>query len=259
MGNRTTRPAWGVLARLTLDEIAKIFHDLPKSIKNEHVEFRTNGDWTAAFYLELSDPADDSAAELLCRRGIFPVYAFDFNRHESLSFVWDGVDWRQDEEPKKILADVGIEMPGSQGTIPDPMAGTAAIARRATIIEMFARQHLRAFLPLSGASVAEGRMGAIAYDVDIDIRARIWNETAQRIFEVLFYPEIGDFVLKIIKDQKCLGTFNPGETRTWDGTPFLADFEGATTAVGVLDKLGIPRSFLDPLPPKATDPGADDK
>jgi hypothetical protein len=254
MRNRTTRPAWGVLSRLTIDEVKEIFDDLPSSIKSENIEFRTNGGWTAAFYLELSDPGDDSAAELLCRRGIVPVYAFDFNRHEHLSFVWDGAEWCQDGEPRKILEGIGIAIPGSQATMPDPTPGTAAIARRATVIE-----NLRTLVPLPGALVTQGRMGAIAYDVDIDIRVRIWNETAERIFEVLFYPQIGDFIVKIVKNERCLGTFCPGETRTWDGTPFLADFEGETTAEGVLDKLGIPRSFLDPLPPKATDPGESNK
>jgi hypothetical protein len=61
-----------------------------------------------------------------------------------------------------------------------------------------------------------------------------------------------------MKGEVCLGTFKPNATRTWDGTPFLADFEGETTASGVLDKLGIPRSFLDCLPPSLVS-ASDDK
>jgi hypothetical protein len=47
-----------------------------------------------------------------------------------------------------------------------------------------------------------------------------------------------------MKGEECLGTFRPGQTRTWDGTPFLASVEGETEPALLVEKLGIPSSFV---------------
>lgn len=74
----------------------------------------------------------------------------------------------------------------------------------------------------------------------------VW-ERAPRVIDVTFNANRREFTLKIIVDcgQTSLGTFDPGATRTWDGTPFLPDFEGETEPAVIIAKLGIRPSFLE--------------
>jgi hypothetical protein len=64
------------------------------------------------------------------------------------------------------------------------------------------------------------------------------------VLEVKFYPKSGEFWYCVMKGEECLGTFRPGETRTWDGTPFLASVDGETEPEAIIDRFGIERSFL---------------
>jgi hypothetical protein len=57
-------------------------------------------------------------------------------------------------------------------------------------------------------------------------------------------PAPGDFWFRVMKGEECLGTFRPGDTQAWDGTPFLASVEGETEPAAIVEKLGIPRSFV---------------
>jgi hypothetical protein len=77
-----------------------------------------------------------------------------------------------------------------------------------------------------------------------DTRFVLWDHAPGRVLEVKFYPALGDFWFRVMKGEQCLGTFRPGETRTWDGTPFLASVEGETEPEAIVEKLGIPRSFV---------------
>jgi hypothetical protein len=95
--------------------------------------------------------------------------------------------------------------------------------------------------------IEPGPFGAIVYHPDLDTRFAFWDRAPGRVLEVLFYPKSGDFRFRVMKGEECLGTFRPGDTSTRDGTPFLDSVEGETKPEAIVEKLGIPRSFVERL------------
>jgi hypothetical protein len=261
MNHDETVPSWGVLAKVGQDQMRYTLAVLKNDIDLSHLAYHSKGEWTAAFYteLEISDSGYDGAAELLRISGFVPVYQFDFSRYEYLTFRWDGLVWAQDDDPGEVLGEVGLWIPGWSRVPIEPDPSRAVVERRATVVEHATVDEVAALVNGTSIAASQGPLGAVAYDLEVDTHIQLWECAPNRVFEVLYYPDSADFCLAVMKGDNCLGTFKPGETRTWDGTPFLPDFEGETTAEGVLEKLGIPRSFLDPLPPKATDPEAGNK
>jgi hypothetical protein len=59
--------------------------------------------------MEPGDDRYDEAAERLCSLGLVPVYRFDFNKYEFLTFRWDGERWSEDEDPDIVLTKVGLQ------------------------------------------------------------------------------------------------------------------------------------------------------
>jgi hypothetical protein len=259
MSNDEVVPSWGVLAKARQDQIAYTLAVLKDEIDLREIAYHSKGEWTAAFCSEPMDSGYDGAAELLRISGFVPVYQFDFNRYEYLTFRWDGLAWTQDDDPGEVLGKVGLWIPGWSRVPAKPDPTRVLVERRAAVVERSTVSEAMSFTGMESLKICPGPSGAIVYDPELETRLMLWNQAPARVFEVLYYPKSKKFWFTIMKGEDCLGTFRPGETRTWDGTPFLADFEGETTAEGVLDKLGIPRSFLDPLPPKATDPGEGNK
>lgn len=248
MSSSEAVPVWGVLTKANELEIRRTLARLREELDLSQLIYISAGEWTAAFFTEPSDTSYQGAAKLLQESGFSPVYRFDFSRHEDLAFFWDGASWKQAEEPGSVLSKVGLWIPGwGSGPLTiDP--DVAVIERRVAILEGTTLANAKVLLGDDSIGVRAGPLGAIVHDPDLEVRFKLWTQAPNRVFDVLYYPKSKKLWLKVMKGETCLGTFRPGETRTWDGTPFLADFEGATTAEGVIDKLGIPRSFLDPLP-----------
>jgi hypothetical protein len=254
MNNDGSIPVWGVLAKASENKVRDTLALLRKEIDLGQLVYHSAGEWTAVFYMEPSSSSYNEAAEMLRVSGFLPVYHFDFNKYEYFTSIWDGREWLpEDEDPGVVLGRVGLWIPGWSRVPIEPDPSQAVVERRATVVEHATVDEVAALV--NGIAASQGPLGAVAYDLEVNAHIQLWECAPKRVFEVLYYPDSADFRLAVMKGDNCLGTFRPGETRTWDGTPFLADFEGETTAEGVLDKLGIPRSFLDPLPPKATDPG----
>ncbi len=242
----TKYPAWGVLVEAPSELVIELLEPLRLRFDLRSFVVRTADGWTAVFSMEPGDTADDEAAVLLRLHGRVPVYRFDFSKYEYLTFRWDGEAWHQDRDPAYVLGERGIDIPGWESepaTVERPSA--AVTSRSASVIEGVTIDEARSLaLDLdNGLRVDQGPVGAIVYDPDIQAQMRLWL-APQRVFEILFYPQSGNFRLRIIKAAACLGTFKPGETRSWDGTPFLADFDGETQPDRIVASLGIDRSFL---------------
>jgi hypothetical protein len=240
-------PSWGVLVKAPADKVWQILLPLRERYELWNFDYRTSNGWTAVFNMEPSDTGDDEAAELLRQHGFVPVYRFDFSKYEYLTWHWDGEQWNQDKDPLYVLGDVGIDVPGwdEPPIAPDPR--WAVVSREASVIEGASVEEVCAFVPDQSLRINPGPLGAIVYDADVNTRILFWERAPARVFEFLYYPKSGKFRFQIMKGNECLGTFKPGETRTWDGTPFLANVEGETTPERIIDKFGIPRSFLEPL------------
>jgi hypothetical protein len=226
-----------VLVKAPIEQVREILASF-----GEDLLFRTNDGWTAGFYMKPADTADDGAAERLRSRGYVPVYHFDFSRYEFFTARWDGGSWSPDEDPDYVLTEVGItapywdEAPGGRKSMPVEV-------REACIIEGVSVDEARA---LAGDRwrIEPGLLGAIVYGPEPEVRFALQDRAPRRVFEVEFYPQSGSFWFRVMKGEACLGTFRPGETRTWDGTPFMNSVEGETEPEAIVDKLGIPRSFL---------------
>ena len=255
MGRLPNTPSWGVLVKAPVEQVRGILASFGKDLI-----FRTNDGWTAAFYMEIEDTADDKAAERLRSRGFVPVYRFDFSRYEFFTWRWDGARWNEDDDPDMVLSKVGLQAPHWDGPAPK---SKPLVTRKALVIEGASVEQARA---IAGDQwrIEPGPMGAIVYGPDDgthDLRRNIifnearfalWDHAPGRVLEVLFYPDVGSFWFCIMKGEECLGTFRPGETRTWDGTPFLASVEGETEPEAIVEKLGIPRTFLARIPQTAS-------
>jgi hypothetical protein len=247
MGRLANTPSWGVLVKAPVDQVREILASF-----GENLMFRANDGWTAAFYMEIEDPADDEAAERLRSRGFVPVYRFDFNKYEFLTSRWDGERWSEDEDPDILLTKVGLQAPYWDG--PEPKSNPLE-TREALVVEGASVEQARA---LAGDRwhIEPGPLGAIVHGPEDgthnirvgilfnDTRFALWDQAPGRVLEVKFYPKLNSFWFRIMKNEECLGTFRPGETRTWDGTPFLANVDGETEPEIIVEKLGIPRSFL---------------
>lgn len=255
MGRLANTPSWGVLVQAPIEQVREILAPF-----KEHLELRTNAGWTAGFYMDIVDTADDEAAERLRTHGYVPVYRFDFSKYQFSTSRWDGQCWNPLAEdgsfvdPDDILGEVGIRPP--YWDTPEPKIKIEPLeTREALVVEGASVEQVRAIIG-ERWRIEPGPRGAIVYepegayrDVRLGVafdnaRFALWDHAPQRVLEIKFYPKSGNFWFAIMKGEECLGTFRPGQTRTWDGTPFLASVEGETEPVAIVEKLGIPRSFL---------------
>jgi hypothetical protein len=249
MGQLPNTPAWGFLVKAPVEQVREILASF-----GEDFIFRTNHGWTAAFYMEPGDGGDSEAAERLRSLGFVPIYWFDFNKYEFLTLRWDGERWTDDKDPGVVLGAVGLQAP-YWDNLPDAVKPEPVESREALVVEGASVEQARA---LAGDRwrIEPGPLGAIVYgseggpyDLRVammfnDTRFAFWDHAPGRVFEIEFYPKSGSFWFRVMKGEECLGTFRPGQTRTWDGTPFLASVEGETEPEAIVEKLGIPRSFL---------------
>lgn len=252
MGRLPNTPSWGVLVWAPVERLREILSSF------EHgMNYRTNGGWTAAFYMEPDDTSNDEAAELLRQQGYVPVFRFDFSKYVFSTSHWDGERWTLLYEgdpsvepsehlfvdPVTILDGVGIRAPFDDPD-PNPVWVEPLKPREAIVIEGASVDQAR---QVAGDTlrIEPGPRGAIVYQPDLDTRFAFWERAPGCVLEVKFYPKSGEFWYRVMKGEECLGTFRPGETRSWDGTPFLASVDGETEPALIVEKLGIPRSFVD--------------
>jgi hypothetical protein len=247
MGRLANTPSWGILVKAGVEQMRDILTPF-----GEEFMFRTNNGWTVAFCMEPGDDRYDEAAERLRSLGFVPVYRFDFNKYEFLTFRWDGEHWSEDKDPDIVLTKVGLQAPYWDGPAPK---SEPVVSREALVVEGASVEQARA---LAGDRwrIEPGPLGAIVYgpeggphDLRVgimfnDTRFALWDHAPGRVLEVDFYPKSGSFWFRVMKGEECLGTFRPGQTRTWDGTPFLATVDGETEPEAIVEKLGIPRSFV---------------
>jgi len=232
-------PGWGALIKASLKDLREIFASF-----GEEFVFRTNDGWAAAFCMEPGNDLDNEAAERLCSHGYVPIYLFDFCKDEFLTSRWDGERWNLDRHPSLVLGAVGIRAPYSDEA---PVAKPESLeTREAIVIEGVTVEQARTIAG-DRLRIEPGPRGAIVYQPDLDTRFGFWDHAPGHVLEVLFYPNSGEFWYRVMKGEECLGTFRPGETRTWDGTPFLDSVEGETKLEAIVEKLGIPRSFVERL------------
>jgi hypothetical protein len=255
MGRLANTPSWGVLVQAPIEPVREILASFA-----DHLVLRTNAGWTAAFYMDIVDTADDEAAEGLRAHGYVPVYRFDFSKYQFLTWRWDGQRWdlleRNDNfvDPDRILSDVGLQAP--YWDEPEPQIKVEPLeVREAVVVEGASVDQTRAIIG-DRWRIEPGPRGAIVYGPEglhrdrrtgiafNDARFGLWDHAPQRVLEVEFYPKSESFWFRIMKGEECLGTFRPEETRTRDGTPFLASVEGETQPEAIVEKFGIPRSFL---------------
>ncbi len=240
-------PTWGVLVEAPLERVRDILEPLRLHFDLRNFMVRTSGAWTAVFNMEPGDTSDNEAAELLRVQGLAPVFRFDFSKYEYLTSRWDGAEWHQDRDPSYVLGAHDIEIPGWERELfPTPKPNLAAVSRNVSIVEGANIDDVRdiVFDVHEALRIDQGPFGAIVYDPDVDTQLRLW-EAPKRVFEIVFYPASRNFRFRIMKGDVCLGTFKPGESRTWDGTPFLGDVENETLPERIVEKLGVDRSFLD--------------
>jgi len=130
----------------------------------------------------------------------------------------------------------------------DKTSGNAATFYYKAMVIEGASDDLARQIAGSGVRVESGPRGPIIYAPDLETRSAFWERAPGSVLELEFCPESGEFWFQIIKGEACLGTFRPGETRSWDGTPFLSSVDGETDPGTIVEKLGIPRSFVAPKP-----------
>lgn len=240
-------PSWGILVKASPEHVKQTVSPLHYKFAPSEMRIRASGEWTAVFYMEPSDTGDDDAAQLLRAAGFVPVYFFDFWKQEYFMRTWNGHEWEFGGSPAAILAEVGIEIPGHDGASAlDP--GAAIIARRASVIQGASVEETFALVPELGIDAHAGPMGTVVYGPTANLQSDLAERAPGRVFEVLYYPMSDYFEVAVVVGETCIGTYRPGETRTWDGTPFLDNIEGETEPSRILEKFGIPRSFLAPLP-----------
>jgi hypothetical protein len=237
MGRLANNPSWGVLVKAPARQVRELLASF-----GEDLIFRENNGWIAGFYMAPADTSDDEAAKLLGSHGLVPVYHFDFSKYEFMTSRWDGERWDLDKDPDLVLSAVGITAP-YWDEAPGAVKSEPLEAREVSIIEGASVEQARALVG-DRLHVELGPLGAIVYDPDPDTRFALWDRAPGRVLEVLFYPKLGGLRFRVMKGEDCLGTFRPGKTSTWDGTPLLDNVEGETTAEGIIEKLGIARSFL---------------
>lgn len=245
MEGRAQAPTWGILVEVPLGRVREFLTPL-----GDVFTIRTNGSWTAAFCMEPGNDRYDEVVAPLRFRGHAPIYLFDFSTDEFTTSRWDGETWTLLEEsaryvsPGSFLHDVGIKVPYWDELPPMESKPTPVEVREAIVAEGVSVEQVRVLVG-DRWRVEPGPRGAIVYDPDNEARFALWDHAPGRILEIKFYPEHNRFKFRIIRGDECLGTFRPGETCTSDGTPFLSDVEGETDPEVIVEKLGIPRSFVD--------------
>jgi hypothetical protein len=244
-------PIWGVLVKAPVEKVREFLTPL-----GDVFSILTSDDWTAAFCMEPDNNDYDVVTAPLRFRGYVPIYQFDFSRHEDMTLRWDGERWSLLERnsayvtPTSVLREVGIR-PRFWDAAPSTVKSEPLQVREAIVVEGASVEQVRA---LAGDRwrIEPGPLGTIVYGPDThdmritfnESRFALWEHAAGRVLEVKFYPQLGDFAYRVMKGEECLGTFRPGQTQTWDGTPFLGSVDGETQPEAIVEKLGIPRSFL---------------
>jgi len=242
----SNEPVWGVLVEAPVEKVREFLMPF-----GDVFDVRTNRGWTAAFCMEPGNCNYGEVTAPLQLRGHAPIYRFDYSKYDITTFRWDGKEWTLLEDgnglfvsPTKFLDEVGIKDP-YWGELPRtvPAQVEPLKPREALVIEGASVDQAR---QVAGDSlrVERGPRGAIVYQPDLDTRFAFWERVPGCVLEVKFYPKSGEFWYCVMRGEECLGTFRPGETRTWDGTPFLANVDGETEPEAIIDRLGIERSFL---------------
>jgi hypothetical protein len=243
----SSEPVWGVLVEAPVEKVREFLTPL-----GDVFVVRTNHGWTAAFCMEPGNCSYQEVTAPLQFRGHAPIYHFDYSKYDITTSRWDGNEWNllQDENglfvsPAKFLDEVDIKDP-YWGELPRtaPAHVAALKPREAIVVEGASVHDARKVVAGEGLRIEAGPRGAVVYQPDPDTRFAFWERAPGRVLEVTFYPESGQFWYCVMKGEECLGTFRPGETRTWDGTPFLASVDGETEPEAIIDRLGIERSFL---------------
>lgn len=249
MGQLANTPSWGVLVNAPVEQV----HEILSSFGADLI-LRTNNGWTSAFYMAAADTSDDEAAERLRSLGLVPLYKFDFSKYQFSVSCWDGERWTLLGKPRSeddfafvesgsVLHEVGLQAPYCDEG-PDARKSVAVEVREAIVIKGATVDLARLFAG-DRVRVEAGPLGAIVYDPDPGTRSDLLSLGEEgRAFEVTFYPRSSSFRLRVMRLDTCVGTFKPGQTRTWDGTPFLASVEGETDPEAIVEKLGISCSFL---------------
>ena len=244
----SSAPIWGVLVEAPVEKVREFLVPL-----GEVFDIRTNGRWTAAFCMEPGNCFHEQVTKPLQFRGYAPIYYFDYGKYDITTARWDGKEWTLLEDaggfvtPDKFLNEIGIKDP-YWGDLPrSPPPSVPVEVRKAMVIEG-ASDDLARQIAGSGVRVESGPRGPIVYAPDLETRFAFWERAPGSVLELEFCPESGEFWFQIIKGEECLGTFRPGETRSWDGTPFLPSVDGETDPGTIVEKLGIPRSFVAPKP-----------
>jgi hypothetical protein len=238
---KTKFPPWAVMTKSTPAELEKAL-----AILEREFAWRTDGEWTAMFCLEDDPPGDASGAKLLIEQGFAPVYLFDMSKNEWFCNFWDGEKWRPVPEPEGVFVAHRMRVPGWDDPREPPDPSWAVISREVSILENATPKNVRALCPDDNLRVEAGPRGTIVYDADVNTQIMFWRRAPARVFEARFTPKTGFFQLTIMHGDSCLGTFRPNETRTWDGTPFLADVEGETDPARIIALFGIDPAFLAP-------------
>ncbi len=104
-------PSWGVLVEAPADRIAATVRTF-RRFDIERFAFRTNGDWTAVFYMEPSPTGEPDVAEGLRAAGIDAIH-LDFDRERYRVHRRTGDTWAwTGEDPVALCGQVGIQVPG---------------------------------------------------------------------------------------------------------------------------------------------------
>ena len=244
-------PTWGVLVKVPVEKVREFLAPL-----GDVFSVLTNDGWTAAFCMEAGNDRSDEVTAPLRFQGHVPIYRFDFSKYEDLTSRWDGEQWTLLEKnfayvtPSSVLREVGIRPP-FWNKAPSTVKPKPIEVREVIVVEGASVEQARALVG-DRWRIEPGPIGAIVYGSDThdtrimfnDSRFALWEHAPGRVLEVEFYPESGSFWYRVMKGEECLGTFMPGQTQTWDGTPFLDNVEGETQPEAIVEKLGIPRSFL---------------
>lgn len=251
MKHSASWPSWGVLVHAPADQVQYWLYSLHEQDYLPKLIIRTSGDWTGVFYPE-DDAPNDEVAELLRMQG-FEVAFLTFHDYAGDQVNrWNGRRWeRTGEEPYELCRQHGISITGEPLEPGPPIPYRSVRVRMMSLVEGMRADDVIALqrdyeLP---DKVVDGPRGAL-------VTPHEWEDSPgylylseivpAPVFHVEFEPTDGRFTCIMLKGSVGQWRFDIGDTWIRTKAPKVNDVEGETTPLGIVRKLGMPDSLVEP-------------
>jgi hypothetical protein len=261
-------PSWGVLVHAPVDLVRYWLHPFHEEDYFQHLIFRTNGDWTGVFYPR-DGCADNEVADRLRWQG-FEVALLTFHDYAGDQVSrWNGRVWNwTGEEPYELCRQHGISITGEPLEPGPPIPYRSVRVRAMSLVEGMRADDVRALQPEAEVpdEVVDGPRGALVIQHDPPPYGPGYESLSEHmpapVFHVEFDPADGRFTCLLLENGEDRWRFDNGDSWIRTNAPRVSDVEGETTPLGIVRKLGMPDSLVEPdnemrPRPADRDPGGD--